>query len=97
MKVLARINDEGFIIQVNNEEMSNILGDYLTEQQRRELVGKNLGFSKMYRNAREVLEAYDGIKSAVATLKTASTKILDFVKEKESPIAAKIQGGKESE
>jgi len=51
----------------------------------------------MYRNAREVLEAYDGIKSAVATLKTASTKILDFVEEKESPIAAKIQGGKESE
>lgn len=88
MKILAQVNDQGFIIQITNEEMYMLVGSGNYESERRGMLpGKELKIQKMYENARSILAAYSDIKTSVDTLKRQAIKISEFVSSKENPVS----------
>lgn len=93
MKIIGAIEDKGFIVSVTRDEMMMLIGTkscfstYSKEDSETCTIGKELKIGKMYENARCVLSAYTEIKGQVNSLKTTSTKIMDFINTKENPIS----------
>lgn len=93
MKIIGAVEDKGFIVSVTRDEMMMLIGskssfsNYGQEDAKTCEIGKELKIGKMYENARCVLSAYTEIKGQVNSLKTTSTKIMDFINAKENPIS----------